>query len=157
MTSASLLHVIPLCNDSAEMCKGKMAPQKRLKEPEPTKASSHSEVILFPVQPGQQSNSNEDHHLRTCENFKQSCACFKPANLPVTKNPGHCSYILQARITSHPAAIPLSSLLFPFSLTLICRGNEAQSPAEELRAAQGTLQCKCQVITRKLGEWKHTG
>lgn len=47
-------------------------------------------------------------------------------------------------------------LSLPLSLSLICWGNEAQSPAEELRAAKGTLQCKCQVITRKLGEWKHT-
>lgn len=52
---------------------------------------------------------------------------------------------------------PFLSPSLPLSLALICRGNEAQSPAEELRAAQGTLQCKCQVITRKLGEWKHTG
>lgn len=84
-------------------------------------------------------------------------SCFKPANLLVTKEPGHCSCTLYGGITSHPAAIPPFPFSLLLSLALICRGNEAQSPAEELRAAQGTLQCKCQVITRKLGEWKHTG
>lgn len=60
---------------------------------------------------------------------------------------------IQNNIT--PCRNPLFLSLFLF-LSLICWGNEAQSPAEELRAALGTLQCKCQVITRKLGEWKHT-
>lgn len=95
-----------------------------------------------------QMNNGDDYlHMKCLKHF---CAYSRPTNLPLTKNTGHCSYILQDSITSHSAAIPLF-------LSLICRGNEAQSPAEELRAAQGTLQCKCQVITRKLGEWKHTG
>lgn len=63
---------------------------------------------------------------------RTSCTCFKLSNLPVTKHPGHCSYILQTRITSHHAAIPLSSLSSSFSLSYLlgkwssitCRGAE---------------------------------
>lgn len=69
-----------------------------------------------------QSSSNEDDYLHV----RTSCACSEPANLTVTKNPGHCSYILQARILPFPLSLPpFSRSYLPGKWSSItCRGAE---------------------------------